>query len=92
MLKQNTIISNKLGLHARAASKVVSLASKFESETQIVIFDTGVLANCKSIMGIMAIEGYPGSELKICAVGSDSSEALEAIELLFINRFNEDIS
>ena len=83
-------INNKYGIHARPAALIVKEAARFKSE--IFFEKEGNKISCKSIMGIMAIEGYPGSELKICAIGSDSKEALEAIELLFINRFNEDIS
>ncbi len=90
MIKKNVIIPNKLGLHARAASKLVSLASKYESETQIIISESGVLANCKSIMGIMMLGAAKGTKITVTASGVDAQSALNSIVGLIENKFGEE--
>jgi phosphocarrier protein len=90
MIECKTIISNKLGLHARAASKLVSLASKYESETQIIVSDTGVLANCKSIMGIMMLGAAKGTNVTITASGVDAQTALKKVVGLIEDKFGEE--
>jgi len=84
--KQCTII-NKLGLHARAASKLVDTANRFHAEVTITKDDT--TANAKSIMGIMLLAASKGTELSLAAEGNDAPEALHAIEQLIQNRFGE---
>jgi phosphocarrier protein len=85
--KQITII-NKLGLHARAAAKLVNCASGFRSS--VFIERNGQRVNGKSIMGVMMLAASQGSDLKIEAVGEDESTAMEAIETLIQNRFGEE--
>ncbi len=81
-------IVNKLGLHARASAKFVSLAAEFASE--IVLRRNGQEINGKSIMGIMMLAAGKGSELELCADGRDEAKALEALAALIANRFDED--
>lgn len=85
---QKVTIINKLGLHARASAKFVSLASGFASE--IVLRRNGQEVNGKSIMGIMMLAAGKGSELELCAEGKDEAKAVAALTDLIANRFDED--
>lgn len=80
-------INNKYGIHARPAALIVKEAAKFTSD---IFFEKNEnKVSCRSIMEIMAIEGFPGSELKITVDGNDEIEAINAIEKLFLDNFNE---
>lgn len=81
-------IINKLGMHARASAKLVSLAAEFKCE--ITLGRNGRRVNGKSIMGIMMLAAGKGSVLELCADGVDEAHALEAISQLVGNRFGED--
>jgi len=80
-------IVNKLGLHARAAAKLVSTASHFPAEIQVEKDSHRV--NAKSIMGIMMLAASQGAEIVIHANGERAEEALAALEDLIANRFGE---
>ena len=82
------IVINKLGMHARASAKLVSLASSFESA--ITVTRDGRSVNGKSIMGIMMLAAGQGSTLKICAEGPDEAEAGGALSRLIEHRFGEE--
>jgi len=84
---QNITIINKLGLHARASAKFVSLAAEFESE--ITLKRNGQQINGKSIMGIMMLAAAKGAEIEICADGDDEKTAIEALTELVNDRFGE---
>lgn len=71
-------IIDPIGLHARPASKIVSVAAKFKSDIKIVA--NGNTANAKSIMNIMALAVKQGQEIEVLAEGEDSSEALQTIK------------
>ena len=88
MIRKQTRIQNKLGLHARAAAKLVNVASKYESD---VILDTGKLtANCKSIMGLMMLAASFGTAVSLTSDNADDAiEAVDAIEALINDRFGE---
>ena len=88
MQKKILKINNEYGIHARPAALIVKKASAFESEIFFEKDENKV--SCKSIMSLMTIEGYPGSEIIVIADGPDEEEALNAIELLFLNKFNEE--
>ncbi len=81
-------ISNKLGLHARAASHFVQVASRFESE--IFVTKNAQEVNGKSIMGILILAAPKGAEISIKAVGSDAMAAVAALGELIDNRFGEE--
>jgi phosphocarrier protein len=81
-------IQNKLGLHARASAKFVSLAAEFKSE--ITLSRNGQQVNGKSIMGIMMLAAAKGTDILICANGRDEAKAIEALAGLVQNRFGED--
>ncbi len=86
-MKKTILISNKLGLHARAASKLVQLTNKYLSE--IKISKGQISVNGKSILGILSLAASINSEVTIEAVGSDEIEAIEEIEKLFNDKFGE---
>jgi len=88
MLRRQVEIINKLGLHARAAAKFVTLASGFESEVQVALKDNVV--NGKSIMGVMMLAAAKGTQLDIIVEGSDEQEAIEKLCKLIADRFDEE--
>ena len=81
-------VLNEYGIHARPAALLVKAAGKYECD--IFMEKDGNKVSCKSIMGLMTIEGYPGSELLVTASGDDAAAAMEEIEDLFVNKFYED--
>ena len=81
-------VINEYGIHARPAALIVKAAGRYECD--IFIEKDGNKVSCKSIMGLMTIEGYPGSTMQVSASGSDAQEALAEIEELFVNKFYED--
>ena len=87
MKNKKIIISNKLGLHARAAAKFVRIASGFQSEIMIHLGSHKVSG--KSIMGIMMLAAGKGTEISLVTVGPAEDEAMTALENLIINRFGE---
>lgn len=87
--RQVTIV-NELGLHARAASKLVQLASKYPVEIHIGRED--MMVNSKSIMGVLMLAASKGTELAVVASGEEQTchEAVDAIATLIEGRFGED--
>jgi phosphocarrier protein len=85
--KQIEII-NQLGLHARAAAKLVALASSFDSEIELE--KDGQTVNGKSIMGVMMLAASKGSILILKIEGPDETEAMQQIEVLIEDRFGEE--
>ncbi len=81
------VISNKLGLHARAAAKLTQLAGKFASE--IFISRGAQRVNAKSIMGVMMLAAGMGVTVKVDAAGDDAEVALRDIRALFDGKFGE---
>lgn len=88
MMERQTTIVNKLGLHARAAAKLVKLSSAFESTIEIEKETKRV--NCKSIMGVMMLAAGCGSEVTLFVEGADEEAAMDAILKLIAERFGED--
>ncbi len=87
MPKRRVGIVNQLGLHARAAAKLVKLASTFDSE--VSIGNDQRLVNAKSIMGVMMLAAANGTEVILVATGIDQDAALDALENLINDRFGE---
>jgi phosphocarrier protein HPr len=87
MLECNVTIINKLGLHARAASKFVNLTNRFTSK--IEVSNTGKVVNGKSIMSIMLLAATQGTQLGLRIEGDDEVEAMQAITDLIAERFGE---
>jgi len=81
-------IINKLGLHARAAAKLVKLSSGFESTVEIE--KDGQRVNSKSIMGVMMLAASCGTQVTIIADGADEEEAIKAVTDLINRRFAEE--
>ncbi len=81
-------IRNRLGLHARAAAKLVHLSNTFASEIRLV--KDGVEVNGKSIMGVLMLAAPRDSRLAVRAEGPDAAEAVEAIGALIEARFGEE--
>jgi phosphocarrier protein len=81
------LVKNRLGLHARAATKLVQLASSFPCE--IVISRSGQSANAKSVMGVLLLCGSQGSTLDVEATGDRADEAIREIGALIDDRFGE---
>jgi phosphocarrier protein HPr len=80
-------IVNDLGLHARAATKLVQLASKYPCEVQIS--HGGQTANAKSVMGVLLLCGSKGTMVEVSASGERADECLAAIGALIAERFGE---
>jgi len=88
LITHDITIINKLGLHARAAAKLVKLSSGFEAN--IDIEKDGQKVNSKSIMGVMMLAASCGSEVTLYAEGPDEQAAIEAISDLINRYFDED--
>jgi phosphocarrier protein HPr len=88
VLKREVLIVNKLGLHARAAAKFVTLAAGFDAEVRLIRGDREV--NGKSIMGVMMLAAARGTRLELQASGPDAEQALDQLEDLIRRRFDED--
>ena len=82
------LITNKRGLHARAAAKFVQCAGSFDAE--ITVTKDGQSVSGRSIMGLMMLAAAPGSSIEVTATGSDAQPALEAITQLVDGKFDED--
>lgn len=88
MIQKQLTIQNKLGLHTRAAAKLVDVAKKYASRIEIVYRDRQV--DCKSIMNVITLGAHKDSVLDFIVTGEDETQALAAIELLIDNKFGED--
>ena len=87
MIKKNTTISNKLGLHARASAKLTKLAGSFPCEVWISRGERRV--NAKSIMGVMMLAAGLGTEITVETNGEREQEAMDALLALIADKFGE---
>ncbi len=87
MQKKRLKIINKLGLHARAAVKLVNTASRFGSEI-IIIYNNREI-NAKSVMNVMVLGASQGTEIELVVTGSDEAAAFSALEELINDKFGE---
>ena len=87
MVRRDVTIINRLGLHARAAAKLVTLASGFEADIRLRRDDREV--NAKSIMGVMMLAAGKGTRLEVVASGEDAQAAVEQLDHLVRDRFGE---
>ncbi len=87
MIEKRVTIRNKLGLHARAAVKFVNLANRFVSSVKIV--KDGNEIDGKSILGILTLAATQGTQIRLLVSGKDEEAALDALEELINNRFDE---
>jgi phosphocarrier protein HPr len=81
-------IVNNLGLHARAATKLVQLANRFPCD--IAIVRDGQRANAKSVMGVLLLCGAKGTVVEVAASGPQAEDAVASIGELIAQRFGED--
>ncbi|MEZ5525203.1 MAG: HPr family phosphocarrier protein [Pseudomonadales bacterium] len=87
MIKSQITIINKLGLHARAAAKLVNTAAAFSSQIQLSNGDR--MVDAKSIMSVMMLAASKGTTLDIQIDGRDEDQALNAIEAIVNDMFGE---
>lgn len=87
MLRKEMHVINKLGLHARAAAKLVGAASQYSSE--VMIDKDGHTVNGKSIMGVMMLAAAKGSTITVMTNGEDEQQAMDSIESLVNDYFGE---
>lgn len=87
-MERTVTIVNLLGLHARAAAKLVTLASKFESDVRVR--KDGREVSGKSIMGVMMLAAAKGTQITLVAEGDDAGQALDELAQLVAARFGED--
>ena len=89
MITKDLQVLNKLGLHARAAAKVVFIANKFVSD--ITLVKDNKQADARSIMKILMLSASKDSIINIIIDGNDEIQAMNSIEKLFQNKFDEDL-
>ena len=88
MIERELIISNRLGLHARATAKLVQTVSGFRCG--VTVSAKGREVNAKSIMGVMLLAAGQGTPVTVRTDGEDEAAAMDAIASLFERRFDED--
>ncbi|MBT3169143.1 MAG: HPr family phosphocarrier protein [Candidatus Cloacimonetes bacterium] len=88
MLRKTVEITNKLGMHARPATMIVKIATRFRSEFKIIKDNMEI--NGKSIMGVMTLAAEYGSKLELLVDGVDEEHLLNEISELFISKFGEE--
>ena len=87
MIRTNTTISNKLGLHARASAKLTKLAGSYPCQVWMARGERRV--NAKSIMGVMMLAAGIGSEVTIETEGEGEQQAMDALLALIADKFGE---
>lgn len=90
MIQRVIVVENKLGLHARAAAKLVQLTSRFSSDIHVSREGYQQSIDCKSILGILMLAASKGSRLVLSIEGIDEAEAGDAIGQLFAAKFGEE--
>lgn len=90
MQERSVVIVNRLGLHARAAAKLVRAAGEFVSVVRLERADGGGAADAKSILSVLMLAAARGTELKVSAEGADEARAVEAVCRLINDRFGEE--
>lgn len=88
MIEREVEIVNRLGLHARAAAKLVHTAGAFQS--RVTLSRDGEEVDAKSILGILLMAAAQGSTLVVRSNGPDEAEAMRAVTELIANRFDEE--
>ena len=88
MIKAETTIINKLGLHARAATKFANLANQYGSSVQVGCH--GKCIDGKSVMSLMLLAAAQGTEVELLVEGEDQEQALQALLALIADRFEEE--
>lgn len=89
MIETRVTVRNRLGLHARAAARVVQTATQFASSMILERVDDSSCADAKSILSVLMLAAARGTELSAKAEGADEAEAIAALSELFLNGFGE---
>jgi phosphotransferase system HPr (HPr) family protein len=89
MVELRVAVRNKLGLHARAAAKLVRIANGFQSELRLERLDGSASADAKSILNVLMLAASGGTELRAIADGQDEQLAIEALAAIFEAGFGE---
>ena len=88
VVEQRLQITNELGMHARAATKFVQTANKYQSA--VTVEKDGQSVNGKSIMGVLMLVAAKGSSILVRCTGADAEEAMKALAQLVKDKFGED--
>lgn len=88
MIQRDLMITNRLGLHARATARLVQLLSGYRCNATLVA--KGREVNAKSIMGVMLLAAGPGTPVVLRVEGEDEAAAADAVAALFERRFDEE--
>lgn len=91
MLKARLTVSNDLGLHARAAARLVKCVAEFESKVTITRPDLEVEADARSILSVLTLSASKGTELEVTVEGADEVKAMSAVEAIFADGFCNDV-
>ena len=89
MIERRVTVDNRLGLHARAAARLVRTASAYHSTVRIERADRSAAADAKSILSVLMLAAARGTELRATAEGIDEQEALDAVCALIASGFGE---
>ncbi len=89
MVEQRVVITNRLGLHARAAAQLVRMANRFQSALRLERVDGSATADARSILSVLMLAASRGTELRATAEGIDEREAIVALCGLFAEGFGE---
>ena len=87
MVERTLTVTAPLGLHARAAARLVRLVSGFHCKVELARVDSGLSADAKSILSILMLAASRGTQLRACAEGADEEAAMSAIDQLFSDGF-----
>jgi phosphocarrier protein HPr len=88
MIRESLTIKNKLGIHTRAAAKLVDTAKKYQSKVELVFRDRTV--DCKSIMSVITLGAQKDDVIDVIINGDDEGETLNALTVLIDNKFGEE--
>jgi phosphotransferase system HPr (HPr) family protein len=89
VIEKRVTVTNRLGLHARAAARLVQMANRFQSAMRLERLDDQGTADAKSILSVLMLAAARGTELSAKAEGADEAEAIAALAELFSNGFGE---
>jgi phosphocarrier protein len=88
VIEQSFVILNELGLHARAATRFVQIASRYAADVEVE--KDGQKVNGKSIMGVLMLVAAKGSRVTVRSQGADAQEAMDALGTLIRTKFGEE--
>jgi len=88
MIEREVEVVNRLGLHARAAAKLVNTAGRFQS--RVTMTKDGEEVDAKSILGVLLLAASQGTQLRIRCEGEDETDCIQAVTALIANRFDEE--